>query len=252
MSVSLFRGFNIAVPPARRDLMTAKSRPMPAGTARRNLPGAEKFLPASPRASLKVLREAAQHCRGCDLYKNATQAVVGEGPRTATIFLIGEQPGDQEDKQGRPFVGPAGALLDRALADAGIDRSQVYVTNAVKHFKWTPSPRGKRRLHSKPSAGEVTACRPWLEREIQLFKPKLLVALGATAGQSLMGSSFRVTKSRGQPIRENPWGITIIATVHPSAILRAPDDESRRREYAAFVEDLKAISREANSTSTTT
>lgn len=212
---------------------------------RPGFPGAEAFLPPSPRASLKVLREAAQHCRGCDLYKNATQAVLDEGPRTAAIMFIGEQPGDQEDKQGRPFVGPAGALLDRALADAGIDRSDVYITNAVKHFKWTPSPRGKRRLHSKPSAGEVNACRPWLEREIQLFKPKLLVALGATAGQSLMGASFRVTKSRGKPIRETPWGITLIATVHPSVILRAPDKESRHRDYAAFVEDLKVVAAES-------
>jgi uracil-DNA glycosylase len=136
-----------------------------------------------------------------------------------------------------------GALLDRALADAGIDRSEVYVTNAVKHFKWTPSPRGKRRLHSKPSAGEVNACRPWLEREreISLFKPNLLVALGATAGQSLMGSSFRVTRVRGELIAETPWGVPLIATVHPSAILRAPDEESRRRDYAAFVKDLKSV-----------
>lgn len=199
--------------------------------------------------TLEQLKEAADVCRGCDLYKRATQAVVGEGAfRGAAIMLVGEQPGDQEDLRGRPFVGPAGKLLDRALVQAGIDRSKAYVTNAVKHFKWTPSPRGKRRLHSRPLAGEVRACRPWLDREIELVNPRVLVTLGATAGQSLLGASFRVNAVRGKAMTvsmENGRELRIVATVHPSAILRAPDDEARRREYAAFVRDLRAAARAA-------
>jgi DNA polymerase len=166
----------------------------------------------------------------------------------AAIMLVGEQPGDQEDVQGRPFVGPAGKLLDRALVEAGIDRSKTYVTNAVKHFKWTPSPRGKRRLHSRPLAGEMRACRPWLDREIELVNPRVLVTLGATAGQSLVGASFRVGAMRGK-VRsislDDGRDLQIVATIHPSAILRAPDDEARKRAYAAFVRDLRAAARAA-------
>jgi uracil-DNA glycosylase len=200
---------------------------------------AADFLPANPKASFPVLRQAAQKCRGCDLYKNATQAVFGEGAPAAKIILVGEQPGDQEDLQGRPFVGPAGKLLDRALADAGVPRADVYITNAVKHFKWTPAPRGKRRIHAKPSAREVQACLPWLKREISQIKPKVIVCLGATAAQSLLGPTFRLTKSRGQFQRNTQWAPAILATPHPSAILRAPDPVERERQYQALVEDLK-------------
>ena len=168
-----------------------------------------------------------QGCRGCDLYKNATQAVFGEGPRAGkvTIMFVGEQPGDQEDRQGKPFVGPAGRMLSEALEKAGIDRNEVYVTNAVKHFKFTM--RGKRRLHSKPSAREVKACKPWLEAEIEVLKPQMLIALGATAAQSLFGPTFRVTKQRGKPFG-SAWAEWCMATVHPSSLLRAPDEQARR------------------------
>jgi uracil-DNA glycosylase family protein len=200
---------------------------------------AADFLPPNPNASLPLLRRSAQKCRGCDLYKNATQAVFGQGAPAAKIMLIGEQPGDQEDLQGHPFVGPAGKLLDRALANAGIQRSDVYITNAVKHFKWTPAPRGKRRIHAKPSAREVQACLPWLKREISLIKPQVIVCLGATAAQSLLGSAFRLTKSRGQFQRNTPRAPAILATPHPSAILRAPDPTEREKQYQALVQDLK-------------
>jgi uracil-DNA glycosylase len=206
--------------------------------SRSRYPGADKFFPPDP-TSLPQLRTAVQGCRGCDLYKHATQAVFGEGPKGAKVILVGEQPGDREDVEGRPFVGPAGGLLSKALAEAGIERSEVYVTNAVKHFKWTPSPRGKKRLHSKPSGGQTSACRPWLEAEIHVLKPQVLVTLGATAAQSLMGSAFRVTQRRGEVIRDSGWAPALVATVHPSAILRAPDEASRRRDYAAFVSDLR-------------
>jgi DNA polymerase len=203
-------------------------------------------------ATLEQLRRAADRCRGCDLYKNATQAVFGEiagggfgGSSGAAalrpLMLVGEQPGDQEDVQGHPFVGPAGRVLDRALADARIDRSRVYLTNAVKHFKWTP--RGKRRLHSKPSAREVHACRPWLEREIEIVRPSAIVCLGATAGLALFGPSFRVGAMRGREIRDGAAefaaGIPLFATVHPSSILRLPERADREREYRAFVADLR-------------
>jgi uracil-DNA glycosylase family protein len=183
---------------------------------------------------LDVLRAEAAKCTACDLYKTATQTVFGEGAQKSRVVMIGEQPGDREDREGRPFVGPAGKLLDRALEEAGIDRKLVYVTNAVKHFKWIP--RGKRRLHQKPDAREQAACRPWLEKELELIRPKLIVCLGATAAQALLGKSFRVTKQRGE-ILEHALG-KITATVHPSSILRAPDDESRQREFALFVNDL--------------
>ena len=195
-----------------------------------------------PRPSLPQLRGAVQRCRACDLWANATQGVFGEGKRTAKVVFVGEQPGDQEDKLGHPFVGPAGRILDEALADAGIDRSTVYVTNAVKHFKWKPAPSGKRRIHEKPNAGEVAACRFWLETEIQLLKPRLIVALGATAAQALFGRTFKVTKQRGKPVA-TPLAPHGIATVHPSSILRAPDEATRRAEYRAFVQDLKVVAR---------
>ena len=185
-----------------------------------------------------MLRKAVQECRGCDLYRHASQAVFGEGPRSATVVFIGEQPGDEEDRRGRPFVGPAGRLLDRALEEAGIDRSSAYVTNAVKHFKFEE--RGKRRLHKKPSAGEIRACRPWLEAELSRIKPSVIVCLGATAAQTMFGAQFRLTQHRGELIPQD-WAPKAIATVHPSAILRAPDEEQRHEEYKAFVADLTKV-----------
>jgi DNA polymerase len=190
-----------------------------------------------PRASgLEELREAAASCQACDLWREATQTVFGEGAERAKLMLIGEQPGDQEDIQGHPFVGPAGQLLDRALEQAGIDRGRVYVTNAVKHFRWVR--RGKRRLHEKPNAQQVRACRPWLEAEVETVKPQLLVLLGATAAQSVMGPDFRVSKQRGQ-VLPSPLGIPAVATVHPSSILRAVDDASRHEAMESLVADLK-------------
>src|SRR5919112_3551083 len=190
---------------------------------------AADFIP--PRPTLPKLREAAQGCRGCHLWMHATQAVFGEGPRSAEVMLVGEQPGDLEDRAGHPFVGPAGKLLDSALVDAGIDRTRVYVTNSVKHFKFVVIERG-RRLHKKPSAGEVRACNPWLQEEIRLVKPRVVVALGATAAQALLGKQFRVTQDRGRPIPTD-FANAVVATVHPSAVLRAPPDarEEARREF---------------------
>ena len=193
------------------------------------------------RPSLGATREAAQNCRACDLYKRATQTVFGEGPRKATVMLVGEQPGDAEDIAGHPFVGPAGKLLDRALEEAGINRKLVYVTNVVKHFKWEP--RGKRRIHAKPNAAEIGACRPWLETEIALLKPRVLVCLGATAAQALLGKSFKVTKQRGTFVSSS-LAPRVTATVHPSSILRAPDEESRRAEMRRFVADLERVAAE--------
>ena len=184
-----------------------------------------------------MLREAVQSCRGCDLYRYATQAVAGEGPQSSIIVFIGEQPGDEEDRLGRPFVGPAGRLFDRALDEAGIDRSAVYVTNAVKHFKFEE--RGKRRIHKRPSASESAACRPWLEAELAAIRPEVIVCLGATAAQSVFGRDYRVTKERGQFV-EHAWAPKATSTVHPSAILRAPG-ELRNLEYERFVEDLKRV-----------
>jgi len=195
---------------------------------------AADFLPA--RRSLSALREAAQDCRGCPLWRTGTQTVFGDGRRTARLLLVGEQPGDREDLEGRPFVGPAGRLLDEALEEARIDRVDAYVTNAVKHFKWEP--RGKRRIHQKPSAGEIAACRPWLEAELEVVKPHVLVCLGATASQALLGRGVRVTKDRGRPL-ESELAAVAFVTVHPSSILRAPDGESRQRERALFVDDLR-------------
>jgi DNA polymerase len=197
--------------------------------------GAARYLPPNP--NLTSLREAVQACRGCDLYRDATQAVFGEGPAKAEVMFVGEQPGDQEDLSGRPFVGPAGKLFDQAMAEAGIERSKAYVTNVVKHFKWEA--RGKRRIHQKPNWSEMTACRPWLEAELAAVEPGVLVCLGATAAQALLGRQFRVTKQRGVPV-ESDLAPHVLATIHPSAILRA-DDADRDAEYAAFVDDLRKV-----------
>jgi uracil-DNA glycosylase len=198
---------------------------------------AEDFLPE--RKTLASLREAAAGCRGCSLYRNATQTVFGDGPATAEVVMVGEQPGDQEDRQGRPFVGPAGKLLDRAMGDAGIDRRKVFITNVVKHFKFER--RGKRRIHRRPAAEEVRACAPWFRSELEVVKPKALVALGATAAQDLFGRSFRVTRERGKPL-DSDLAPLVMATIHPSAILRA-DDADREEEYDRFVGDLRALAR---------
>ena len=201
-----------------------------------NILGAAKYVPSG--ATLPQLREAAQKCKGCELYRNATQAVLGEGPSSARILMVGEQPGDKEDVAGKPFVGPAGALLDRALADAGIDRSDVYVTNAVKHFKFEE--RGKRRIHKKPSETEILACRPWLDAELSHVKPEIVVCLGATAAHAFIGKKHQLLKERGR-FFEHPMVKTVTATLHPSAILRAPDAEQRHAAYDDFVKDLKAV-----------
>jgi uracil-DNA glycosylase family protein len=195
---------------------------------------AAALIPNDP--GLERLREAAAECTACPLYKNATQTVFGEGPERALIMFVGEQPGDAEDLAGHPFVGPAGKLLDRCMTAAGIDRRRAYVTNALKHFKWVP--RGTRRIHSKPGSMEIAACLPWLEAEIAAVKPRLAVALGATAAQALFGKAFRVTRERGKPIPSR-WAPYAMATVHPSSLLRAPDEETRERETALFIEDLK-------------
>ena len=205
----------------------------------------EEFArPARPpdTASLGALREAARRCTACHLYKGATQTVFGEGSKGATMMLVGEQPGDYEDVAGKPFVGPAGKIMDRALEEAGIDRSKVYVTNAVKHFKWEP--RGKRRVHQKPNSREIAACRPWLEAELRVVRPKLVVAMGATAAQTIFGPSFRVTRERGK-LLSSKLAPRVLATVHPSSLLRQPDEESREREYKLFVADLRAALRAA-------
>ena len=199
---------------------------------------AAEFVP--PARSLKRLRDAAAGCRGCDLYKNATQTVFGDGSAKARMVFVGEQPGDKEDLDGHPFVGPAGALLRNAMAEARIDPAAVYLTNAVKHFKYVL--KGKRRIHAKPRAIEMRACAPWLEAELNVIKPDLVVALGATAAQALFGSGFRLTKQRAT-VLESPFAPRAIATVHPSSILRAPDDDARHAEYKRFVADLKKIAK---------
>lgn len=198
------------------------------------MPGADPFLPEQRDA--QSLRSAAAACQGCELFRQATQVVFGEGPSNALLMLVGEQPGDVEDRSGRPFVGPAGQVLDRALAVAGIDRAQVYVTNAVKHFKWEP--RGKRRLHAKPSAREVDACSPWLAAELTLVRPGLVVCLGATAAQALLGRQFRVSRQRGE-VFTLPEGYPVLATIHPSAILRLQDEGERDREFQSLAGDLR-------------
>ncbi|MFN2530035.1 MAG: UdgX family uracil-DNA binding protein [Pyrinomonadaceae bacterium] len=212
--------------PARKN----SSKPPPSSAA--------DLIPS--QSTLPLLKEAAADCRACDLWKKGTQTVFGDGRRRAKVMFVGEQPGNEEDLSGKPFVGPAGRLLDAALEEAGIDRQQTYVTNVVKHFKWEP--RGKRRIHKKPNAQEISACRPWLEAEIALIKPDVIVALGATAAQALLGPQFRVTKQRGEFL-ESSLAPYVMATVHPSSILRAPDDETRRIEQRRFIEDLKKLAR---------
>ena len=193
-----------------------------------------------PRPTIKKLQEAARDCRACPLWKTGTQTVFGEGSRRAEVIFVGEQPGNDEDLAGKPFVGPAGKLLDKALAEAGIDRDEVYVTNAVKHFKWEP--KGKRRLHKKPSGREIAACRPWLDAELEVLKPKVLVCLGATAAQALLGKEFRVSRRRGEFV-ESVLAGRVMATVHPSSILRAPNEETRHAEMARFIADLKKVAK---------
>jgi DNA polymerase len=221
---------------SRRGRNSCEGRRIGAGMAKKAQSTSAELIPARP--TLNALREAAKGCKACDLWLRGTQTVFGEGAAHATVMFVGEQPGDKEDLEGKPFVGPAGALLDKALLEAGIDRRLTYVTNAVKHFKWEP--RGKRRIHKKPNAVEITACRAWLDAEIAVVKPKVIVCLGATAAQALLGRGFRVTQQRGQAM---PFGDgrQILATVHPSSILRAPDEEARHREMQLFVADLRAV-----------
>ncbi len=197
---------------------------------------AAAYLP--PTRSLPTLQQAAASCRGCRLFERATQTVFGDGPPTASVMLVGEQPGNEEDLTGKPFIGPAGKLLDKALEQAGLDRNQAYVTNVVKHFKWEP--RGKRRLHAKPNAAEINACRPWLDAEIEALKPQVIVCLGATAAQTLLGRQFRLTQHRGEFI-ESPLAPRVLATIHPSAILRSPDEQTRHAETQRFIQDLKKV-----------
>ena len=199
---------------------------------------AADFLP--DRLTLSALRDASRRCTACPLWRTGTQTVFGEGLKRARLLLVGEQPGDREDLEGRPFVGPAGRLLDEALAEAGVDRAEAYVTNAVKHFKWVG--RGKRRIHQKPSWSEVAACRPWLDAELAVVAPEVLVCLGATAAQALLGRSIRVTRDRGRPL-DSALARVALATVHPSSILRAPDADTRRYERARFVEDLRTAAK---------
>jgi uracil-DNA glycosylase family protein len=206
---------------------------------------AADFLPR--KRTLKTLREASRSCKGCDLYKNATQTIFGEGPAGANVMFVGEQPGDQEDRQGRPFVGPAGRLLNNALAEAGIPRDEVYVTNAVKHFKWIW--RGKRRLHQKPSIRQVMACRPWLEAELEVVRPKIVVCLGATAAQSVLARPVLITKARGKFIESDSDRIIFI-TIHPSAIYRHREKEEQEKEYRRFVSEMKQVQRKLNSIKT--
>jgi DNA polymerase len=207
-------------------------------TARRasNPSPAQELIPEQP--TLPGLKKAAAGCEACDLHESGTQTVFGDGAAHAKVMFVGEQPGDREDIEGKPFVGPAGRLLDEAMVAAGIDRTRVYITNAVKHFKWKPA--GKRRLHQKPNAAEISACRPWLDAEIAVVKPAVVVLMGATAAQGILGRDFRVTADRGKFI-ERPGLPLLMATVHPSSILRAPDDETREIEMDAFIRDLKRV-----------
>lgn len=201
--------------------------------------GAEEFVPTG--AGIRELRAAARRCRGCDLYRDATQTVFGAGPSDAAVLIVGEQPGDQEDRAGEPFVGAAGTLLDRALDEAGIDRATVYVTNVVKHFKFRRPERGKRRIHQKPSRTEAVACRPWLLAELDAVEPELVLCLGATAAQSLLGPDFRVTRERGKVVDLPMSAARVVSTVHPSAVLRAPDRESAYQDLVADLRSAAAV-----------
>lgn len=202
-------------------------------------PSATAFMP--PKLSLPALREAAAGCQGCPLFKTGTQTVFGEGPASARAIFIGEQPGDMEDRSGLPFVGRAGRLLDELMEEAGIDRSKVYVTNAVKHFKWVA--RGKRRLHAKPTSREMAACKPWLEAELGVVKPDVVVCLGATAAQDLLGPDFRITRDRGRVFRDTAYALALLATLHPSAVLRVPTPEAREAARAGLLADLRVVHR---------
>jgi DNA polymerase len=199
-----------------------------------------RTLVAPTLKTIALLHDAARDCKACDLWKIGTQTVFGEGPSKSQIMFVGEQPGDQEDRAGHPFVGPAGKLLDRALEQAGIDHSKVYLTNVVKHFKWIAAARGKKRIHKKPRYSEIHACRPWLDAELRVVKPQILVCLGSTAAQSLLGRTFSVMRQRGQLI-DSPLAPFVMATVHPSSILRAPDEDARHLQMQAFVNDLKIV-----------
>jgi DNA polymerase len=236
-----------AHPTTRRSRKRAATQPIAAARTGRpstkhpvSTGSAADFIPANP--TLPKLRDAAMTCRGCHLWTLGTQTVFGEGPKSARVMIVGEQPGDQEDRAGHPFVGPSGKLLDRALADAGITRTDVYVTNAVKHFKWERGEKSARRIHKKPNDAEIRACHPWLEEEIRLVKPQVVVCLGATAAQAIMGKSFRVTKERGKPVQA-PNGGVVIATVHPSSVLRAPDPEARAQAEREFFSDMKKVAK---------
>ena len=228
-----------AAPPARR-LTTPRARPRRAPAARADgaTGSAADFIP--PRPTLARVRAAAKGCRGCHLWRIGTQTVFGEGPASAQVMFVGEQPGDQEDLAGAPFVGPSGRLLDAALVAAGIDRDTVYVTNAVKHFKWERGEKGRRRIHKTPNASEIRACHPWLEMEIALVKPRVIVCLGAVAARALLGKDFRVTASRGR-VQQSPLAPAVIATVHPSSVLRAPDAAARAQAEREFVADVKKV-----------
>ena len=219
----------------QRDLPKSprKTRPQPESQS-----GAATLIPPSP--TLQALQQAAKACKACDLWKLGTQTVFGEGPVPARVMFVGEQPGDSEDRAGHPFVGPAGRLLDEVLAEVGIDRSDVYVTNVVKHFKWVAAQRGKRRIHKKPRQSEVEACRPWLDSELQIVKPQVLVCLGASAAKALLGKDFRVTRNRGTPIKSD-LARHVLATAHPASILRAPDPAVREQQRREFVRDLKKV-----------
>ena len=206
---------------------------------RTNSRTAADLIPVSP--TLATLQRSAHTCKACDLWRNATQTVFGEGPSPARVMFVGEQPGDSEDKAGHPFVGPAGRLLDEVLIEVGIDRSEVYVTNVVKHFKWIAAQRGKRRIHKKPRHSEIEACRPWLDAELQVVRPEVLVCLGASAAQALLGKDFRVSRERGT-LMKSQLAPYIMATVHPSTILRAPDSKAREQQRREFVRDLKKVS----------
>lgn len=217
------------------------SGPAPSGSEEPAGPSARPFVPAT--ANLDELREAALACRGCDLYRDATQTVFGEGPPDARLVFVGEQPGDQEDRRGRPFVGPAGEVFDRALAEAELDRQRVYVTNAVKHFKFVIQ-RGGRRIHQTPRQIEIGACRPWLEAELSVIRPELLVCLGATASKALLGPDFRLMKQRGEFLRGTPWAPRVMATLHPSAVLRGDTPSAKDALYGLLLQDLRKVAAE--------
>jgi uracil-DNA glycosylase len=221
------------MPPRKKSRHESDDAPSPTPSG-----SAAELIPLHP--SMQELRTAAGTCRACDLWKLGTQTVFGEGAPKARVMFVGEQPGDQEDRVGRPFVGPAGRILDLALEKVGIDRAEVYVTNVVKHFKWSPAERGKRRIHKKPRYSEIHACRPWLDAELKIVRPEVLVCLGASAAQSLLGRDFRVSQKRGQLV-ESSLALHVIATVHPSSILRAQDENSRHLQMQAFIGDLKKV-----------